>query len=269
MHLSRLITRKFSSLEHYLLKKDFSGAVLFLEKSVPESKFESNQLETLMGKLYSNSKYNDAYKLLLLLPSLGKEPTELDYTLSIEVCIQQNKIVQALNILYQSQLYGIILDSCVYSNVLIACTKDIGARNLKWILNCTQRDNIIISINACVSVIKLGIILREYSLIENVLKIMYQAKYELPTKIINNFIMKSSSDSDEFKSLRLFWIYVQQNNVDEPVYEKERTTETNFKDHIKIDSKNPLSFELIVLPRENSKQLDSLDSSPGEESGSD
>ena len=107
MLLSRLISHDFSSLQQYLLKKDFTGAVLFLEKSGSDSKIENFHLETLMNKLYTNSKYNEAYKLLHLLPSLGKQPTEIDYILSIEVCLQQNKLAQALNIFYQSQVYGI------------------------------------------------------------------------------------------------------------------------------------------------------------------
>ena len=264
MFVSRRFIRNFTTLSSYLSKKDWIGAVSYLERPSTTDPIDPEALDLLMGKLYSNNKHNEAYKLLLLLPSLGKDPTELDYTLAIEVCLQQSKVVQALNIFYQSQLFGVSLDSCLYSNLISACTKEIGARNIKWILTCMNRDQATLSIHSCVSAIKIGIMIKDYSLIETLIIMMHQAKYEMPNKMINNFVSRTSSDSAEYKSLKTAWQNIQQNSFIDHI-DKEKPFDIQLK-NLKTDSKTPLSFELIVLPRE---QTELLDSSPDEESSSD
>ena len=270
MFLSRCLTRHSSSvLPSYFLKNDWSGAVQCLESLPTSSQIPPDQLSLLMSKLYSNNKHTEAYKLLLLLPGLGKEPDEIDYTLAIEVCLHQNKVIQALNIFYQSQIFGVALDANLYSVLISSCTKEIGARNIKWILACMHRDQVIISIQACVAALKLGIMIKDSEIVEIIVKVMHQAKYELPNKLVNNFIMRNMNETVELKSLKNVWQHIQQNSFSEPSFEKEKTFELNLKDNSKVDSKNPLSFELIVLPRENHKQIETMDSSPDEESGSD
>ena len=117
--------------------------------------------------------------------------------------------------------------------------------------------------------LKLGIMIKDSEIVEIIVKVMHQAKYELPNKLVNNFIMRNMNETVELKSLKNVWQHIQQNSFSEPSFEKEKTFELNLKDNSKVDSKNPLSFELIVLPRENHKQIETMDSSPDEESGSD
>jgi hypothetical protein len=220
-----------------------------------------------MSKLYSNNKHMEAYKLLILLPTLGREPSELDYTLAIEVSLNQNKLSQAMNVFYQSQIYGIALDSVTYSSLLGACTKDTGARNIKWILSCMHRDQAMISIQTSISIIKIGMLLKDFELIENVIKLMHQAKYEFPSKLLNSFLLKNSNDMEEYKSLKTVWNGISQNSYSENV-DKFKSFEASFKDPDRNSKKSP-SFELVLLPKEIQKQFEDIDSEPDEETSSD
>lgn len=261
------LSRSFSSFSTLLSKKDWSGAVSYLEKNAKSEKVDSDNLEFLMSKLYSNNKHMEAYKLLILLPTLGREPSELDYTLAIEVSLNQNKLSQAMNVFYQSQIYGTTLDSITYSSLLGACTKDTGARNIKWILSCMHRDQAMISIQTSISIIKIGMLLKDFELIENIIKLMHQAKYEFPSKLLNSFLLKNSSDMEEYKSLKAVWNGISQNSYSESV-DKFKSFEASFKDPDRNSKKSP-SFELVLLPKEIQKQFEEIDSEPDEETSSD
>ncbi|OMJ82210.1 hypothetical protein SteCoe_17171 [Stentor coeruleus] len=261
------LSRSFSSFSTLLAKKDWSGAVSYLEKHDTSEKLDLDNLDFLMGKLYSNNKHLEAYKLLILLPTLGKEPSELDYTLAIEVSLNQNRLSQAMNVLYQSQIYGITLDSETYSALLGACTKDTGARNIKWIISCMYRDQAMISIQTSVSIIKIGMLLKDFGLIENVIKLMHQAKYDFPMKLINSFLLKNDNEMEEYKSLKNVWNGINQNSYSENV-NKFKSFETSFKDSDRNSKKSP-SFELVLLPKEIQKQFEDIDSEPDETTSSD
>lgn len=270
MFFSKCLLRNSSGLQNFFLKKDWAGALTFLEANQSKIKIPVEELDGLMSRLYSNHKYIDTYKLLLLMPSYGKQPDEIDYTLAIEACLEQSKIVQAINIFYQSQIFGVTLDACLYSNlVTMACNKDTGVRNIKWILRCAQRDNSTISIQAAGAVIKFATKIKDSALIEIILKLMYEAKYNIPNKIIATHLNRNISDSAEYKSLKNLWNDIQVNFYNEPNFEKEKKTENNYNDNLKVSSKYPMSFELIVVPQDGRKSPEVLDSSNYEDSSSD
>lgn len=259
--------RFFSSLDSYLLKKDWSGAVSYLESQPSSSPINPDNLDFLMSKLYSSNKPNEAYKLLSLLPSLGKNPSDLDYTLALEVNLNQNKPIQSLSIFYQSHIFGIHLDSATYSSLILSCTKDTGSRNIKWILSCMIRDSAIISLQASVFLIKLAISLEDLGLIESVIKLMHKAKYDFPTKLIKTFLMKNSSASQEYNSLKSLWDNIQQNFYNEPV-DDIKTYDINIK-ILNNDYRISPSFELVILNKSTQKQLQDINLDPNEGTSSD
>ncbi|OMJ69651.1 hypothetical protein SteCoe_32566 [Stentor coeruleus] len=220
-----------------------------------------------MSKLYTSNKPNEAFKLLSLLPNLNKQPSDLDYTLALEVNIYQNKPIQSFNIFYQSQIFGINLDSSTYSALLLSCTKETSSRNIKWILSCMIRDQTIMSLQASVFLIKLGISLNDPGLIESVLKLMYKAQYDFPTKLISTFLIKNSSDSQEYKSLKSLWDNIKQNSYDEPINDL-KTYDINIKlwnNNYKISP----SFELVLLNKPTQKKLQDINVDPNEGTSSD
>jgi hypothetical protein len=257
MFISRVLYRSLSNLEGFLSKKDWTGALLYLETQGSEQEIEIKTLDLLMEKLYTQNKYNEVYKLLLLMPKLGKQPDELDYTLSIEVCLQKNKITQALNIFYQSQLYGITLDSALYTNLLSACTKRVGTRNIKWIISCMTRDQAIIPASVLIYLIKAVSLMKEYSLIETLLAVMHKSNYDIPERMGEHFILKKTPNSAEYQSLKKFWNKIQLEQSDGLADDKDEKNnpDDNKKKLFGTDAKYPLSVGLFFFPKESKENL--------------
>jgi hypothetical protein len=255
---ARSLLRRFSVLKKLIDRKDWTGAISYLESNPKTEPVSPELLSDLMGHLYTEKKSSESYKLLLMMPSLGKVPEEHEYTLAIESTIESNKLSQALNLFYQAQVFGVPLDAIVYDKLLLSTGKEITSSNLKQILSCMIRDNSITSPHTLIGVLKNATISKDYQLVEKVLEVMKLAKYDIPKKIVAPFVNKNSSESSEFKSLKNYWKSIQKYISDS---EKEVDEEKGVK-----KNKEPYSFGLFLMPNEKNENLNYLSESSEDDS---
>ena len=256
MLLTKPLYKSFSVLKKLISSKDWSGAISLLEDN-PESA-EKPELDDLMSNLYKDKRYMEAYKLLLLLPSLNHVPSEWEYTMALEASIESEKLHQALNIFYQSQIFGIPLDAMVYDKLLIICAKDCGSSNIRQILYSMIEDKSICSASTLNTLLKQGTQAKDYRLIENVLCIMRAAGYSIPKKVIAPFIKRAHSDSKEYKALNSYWKSIQK-------YVGDQDKDVELDKELK-KGKDSYSFGVFVMPSEKEMEMNSEDTSEDESS---
>lgn len=256
--LARTMFRRFSLLNKLISQKDWPEVLSHLESNPKSESISEDLLHDLMSHLYIEKKSNESYKLLLLMPSLGKEPDELDYTLALESALECNKTSQALNIFYQAQTFGVPLDAAVYDKLLSISSKDLTTSNLKQIISSMLKDSSICSPHTLNALLKNATILKDYQLVEKVLEVMKLAKYEIPKKIVAPFVNKNPSESNEFRSLKNYWKSIQKYMSDS---EKEGDDEKELK-----KNKEPYSFGLFLMPNEKNGNTNYLSESSEDES---
>lgn len=256
MLLTKPLYKSFSVLKKLISSKDWSGALSILESNLESA--EKRDLDELMSNLYKDKRYMEAYKLLLLLPSLNHIPTEWEYTMALEASIESEKLHQALNIFYQSQIYGIPLDAIVYDKLLNICVKDGGSSNIHQILYSMIKDKSICTASTLNTLLKLGTQSKDYSLVENVLSTMRFAGYKIPKKMVAPFINRAHSDSKEYKALNSYWKSIQK-------YVSDQDKEIGIEKEIK-KGKDSYSFGVFVMPNEKEMELKTDDTSDDESS---
>lgn len=256
--LARIMFRRFSSLNMLISQKNWAEALSLLESNPQSEKISADLLFDLMSHLYKEKKSNESYKLLLMMPSLGKEPDELDYTLALESAIECNKTSQALNIFYQAQTFGVPLDAAVYDKLLNMSGKDLPTSNLKQIISSMLKDNSICSPHTLNALLKNATILKDYQLVEKILEVMKVAKYDIPKKIVAPFVNKNPSESSEFRSLKNYWKSIQKYMSDS---EKDVDDDKEMK-----KNKEPYSFGLFLMPNEKNGNTNYFSESSEDES---
>ena len=254
MLLSKHLNKSFSVLKKLISSKDWSAAISLLEVN-PEFAFKPD-LDDLMSNLYKEKRHMEAYKLLLLLPFLNHIPSEWEYTMAIEASIESEKLHQALNIFYQSQVFGIPLDAVVYDKLLNICNKDCGTSNINQILFSMIKDNSVCNASTLNNLLKLGTQIKDYNLVENVLNAMRVAGYTIPKKLVAPFINKAQSDSKEYKALTSYWKSIQKYLSDQ---DKDFESGKEMK-----KEKDTYSFGVFVMP--NEKEMKTEDTSEDESS---
>jgi hypothetical protein len=256
MFLTKPLYKSFSSLKKLILLKDWPGTISFLESN--PSEVQKSDLDDLMTSFYKEKRYIEAFQLLHLLPFQSQLPGEWEYTMALETSIESEKFHQSLNIFYQTQVFGIPLDSIVYDKLLSICSKDSGSSNIKTILFCMMKDNSIASGQTLMSVLKLATTMKDYGLVEMVLNAMKAAGYSIPKKVIAPFISKTQSDSSEYKALSSYWKSIQKYVTDQ---DKDVEMEKEGK-----KGKDSYSFGVFVMPNEKDLAIKEEDTSTDESS---
>lgn len=259
MLLTKHLNKSFSVLKKLISSKDWSAAISLLEVN-PESAVKPD-LDELMSNLYKEKRHMEAYKLLLLLPFLNHIPSEWEYTMAIEASIESEKLHQALNIFYQSQVFGIPLDAVVYDKLLTICNKDCGASNINQILFSMMKDNSVCTASTLNNLLKLGTQIKDYNMVENVLNAMRVAGYAIPKKVVAPFINKSHSDSKEYKALNNYWKSIQKYVSDQ---DKDVESDKELK-----KGKDSYSFGVFVMPNEKEMEMEMKTDDTSEDESSD
>lgn len=181
MFFTKCCARSFSTLKDLIKKKDWSRAYTQIEKQ--PSKFEEPELiNSLVWGLSNSGRIKEAYKLIQIMPSLGSEPSEIEYTAAIEAFVKHNNAELAMNLLYQSQIFGIQLDAALYNDVIQTFYKKIGIKNVKWVLNCMLKEDYVPSIMTCVTLMKIGHVMKDEQFVDQIVEIAQKAEYNVPSK---------------------------------------------------------------------------------------
>ncbi|CAG9311855.1 unnamed protein product [Blepharisma stoltei] len=185
MFLAKRCIRAFSSMKDLVLKKEWYKAYTQLEK---ERKIEDPDLITSLAWGLSNiGRHDEAYKLVQMMPSLGKEPSELEYTAALEASIKQKNLDMATNLFYQAKVYGISFDAALYDFFIGSLCKDLGIRNLKSIIDYMKKDGCTPSIYTCVNLMKIGHELNDRDFVNEIANVAKQAEYSIPKKMIEKY----------------------------------------------------------------------------------
>jgi hypothetical protein len=153
--------------------------------------------------------------------------------------------------------------------MIATCAKIAGAKNMKFILSCMLRDKVIASIQACTILLKHGISLEDYKLVESIIAIMHHARYDLPAKLISSFLAKGAADDVDFQNCKQLWEKIFK-RLHPPIAEKDKPLKTSSADFTESPNKQPFTLELIMLPKEHpSTELNDPDPSSSGESSED
>mmetsp|Transcript_18106 Transcript_18106/g.18094 ORF Transcript_18106/g.18094 Transcript_18106/m.18094 type:complete len:226 (+) Transcript_18106:178-855(+) len=141
-----------------------------------------------------------------MMPSLGKEPSELEYTAALEASIKQKNLEMATNLFYQAKVYGISFDAAVYDFFIDSLCRDLGIRNLKSIIDYMKKDGCIPSIYNCLNLMKIGHELNDRDFVNEIANVAKQAEYSIPKKMIEKYTKplpenKASKKSQEKEKL--------------------------------------------------------------------
>ncbi|CAG9318049.1 unnamed protein product [Blepharisma stoltei] len=183
MYLAKRCIRAVHTLAECISKKEWSKAYSLLSQNSQElAQLDPKLLSSLMWGFNNSNRAKEAYTLLELAQKLEKKPEELDYIAAIEVCMRAGKIDKTLNIFYQSQIFGVSLDSALYEELLGILMKKSDLENVKSVFSCMKKEKINPSFALCIKLIKYGAKKDETILLKEVGEIMNKLGYKSPEK---------------------------------------------------------------------------------------
>ena len=260
LSLNSLLARTSATLTQLISKRDWTAAFNILETDAEsETQLDKKIVNTIMWGLSNSGKATQAYKLLQILPRFKIAPSEVHYIAVIEGCLKHDKKLLAVNVFYQSQIFGYSLDVVTYNMLISRLDKISGLKNAKHILEIMLKDKMTPSISSCIVLLKLAQAEKDFTFAEDILVIMYKAGYEMPSKVVNSFFTRSTPRSQELISLRDTWRKIKQESALET---EESDQEDRRHDKLKLTPrllskvnieerfKLPLSFEVIVMPQD-------------------
>ena len=260
LSLNRLLARNSANFTKLITRKDWTAALNFIEtEAESELQLDKKNVNSIMWGLANSGKAAQAYKFLQILPRFNIQPSEVHYIAVIEGCLKHDKKYLALNVFYQSQIFGFSLDAVTYNMLISRLDKSAGIKNAKYILECMLKDKMTPSASSCIVLLKLAQAQKDFGFAEDILLIMYKAGYEMPSKIVNSFFTRSNPRSEEFASLRETWRKIQEeaaleseeSDLEDRRHDKLKSvpkllTKVNIEERFKL----PLSFEVIVMPQD-------------------
>lgn len=228
-------------------------------------KIESEILENLIWGFNNTGRANEAYKLLEMMPILGKQPDELDYIAAIEVCIRQKNLKLASNIIYQSQVFGISLDTALYDEFLLSLIKASDLNNTKLIISKMVQEGTVPTIDTCNKLLKLSRRKNDKSFVEDIENLITASNVESSN---SKFIQISKKEyKREFNSFKSTILKLAE---DAKGLEEERQKVIKDIDFLnKRGNRNlPVSFQLVFTPKADMFGIDEKEFSDEDESES-
>ena len=197
-----LVGRRGVSCAELVAAKDWTGLAAKLERK-PDEPLDSDTLSHVLWTMCAAKKVNLAYQLFLY---TSDRPQERHYTALIEGALHANKAVLAANIYYQSQLFGVELDTALYNELLTGLIKArAGLRNVKLICEDMTRLHLCPTAYTCARLLKLAIHMSDWSFATQLLSAMHAHKLEYPRRLLDSTLAVVRQGED-FESFRRLWV---------------------------------------------------------------